>query len=301
MRATPSLPLILTLLAASPAIAQPAATPTAATTPPPVRATPASDEWSVRLEPRVWYVAPEGKLTMPGSPAGTPSVKLSTLDADNPEASFEGAVMIRVPHKESDTWGSPGFWKSGWDFSVGGTSFSADSRTNAPGAGFVIGPITVAGGAAVSTSVEWSTFYAEVGKWVAGSDFETGGETRIDMVAILGVRSHSQDIKVSSGGNTTEDDETFVGVIAGVRLDFKLPCNLSAQLDANLNYLPGDNGFTGYEIAPTFTWNATPNVGVQIGYRLLGATTETGSQNSSDYYKLDGSLAGLFAGVQIKF
>ncbi|MFT3684128.1 MAG: hypothetical protein QM783_04230 [Phycisphaerales bacterium] len=64
---------------------------------------------------------------------------------------------------------------------------------------------------------------------------------------------------------------------------------------------PGDPSVAGFEIAPTFMWEPTPNLGIQLGYRLLIADCETGSNGNPGHYRLDGSLAGLFAGVEIRF
>lgn len=277
----------------------PATATTTATTPPPTLTTP--DQWTVKIEPQVWYMAPEGKLHLPGSPAGTPAVKLSTLGADDPEASFAGQVTIRVPHEEAHTWSSGDFWKSGWFFSIGGASYSGDGDTTAPGAGFTLGSLTVAGGADVSTSLDWSTFNAQVGKWIAGSDFDSGGTSRIDLYAVAGARIHTQDISVSSGGDTTDASETFGSALLGLRLDVKLPANFAAIVDVNANFWPGDPSTVGFEVAPSFMWRPTDNIGIQIGYRLLMADCESGDDNGTDYYRLDGSLAGLFAGIEIRF
>lgn len=280
--------------AAQPTQAEPA------TASPPPSLTPAAG-WSVRIEPQVWYVGAEGNLTLPGSAPGTPSVKLSTLAADDPEASFSGQVTIRVPHQEQDTLSSGTFWKTGWFFSFGGASLSGGGDSTAPGAGLTIGTLTIAGGATVNTSVDWTTLHAEMGKWVTGSDFGSGGTSRIDLYAVAGARMHFQDISVTSAGDTTDTSETFAAALLGLRLDVKLPANFSAVIDANVNVWPGNPSCVGYEIAPTFVWQPTANVGVQIGYRLIVADTESGDEGGTDYYRLDGSLAGLFAGIEFRF
>lgn len=292
---------LLAAAAGSPVFAQNSttATPAAAAMTPPPTFVP-DNNWSVRIEARVWYVAPEGDLTMPGSAPGTAPVKLSTLHADDPEASGAGQVTIRIPQNEEHTWGTPEFWKSGWLFSVSGASFSGDSDTTA-GAGFTIGSLAVAGGAAVNTDIKWTTFQALAGKWITGSDFGTGGDVHIDLYAVTGLRVHTQDITITSGGGSTTANETFGSAVLGVRLDLQLPGKFAIDLDLNANFWPGDPSSTGFDIAPTFTWRPTNNLGIQIGYRLLFADCEAGNENGSNYYKLDGSLAGLFAGVEIRF
>lgn len=281
------------------ATAGPAATPAPAQTPAP-KLIPAS-AWSVRLEPQVWYVAPEGDLTMPGSASGTPPVALSALDAEDPKASPAGQVTIRIPQNEENRWGTDDFWKSGWFFCVGGASFSGDSTGAAPAGGFTIGSVAVAGGAAVSTSFEWSTFHAMVGKWIVGSDFGTEGDVHVDIYGVAGLRIHTQDVTVSSGGGSTTASETFGAALLGFRLDVQLPCGFAADVNVNANYWPGDPSCTGFEVSPTFSWRPTDNLGVQIGYRLLTANCESGNEGDAGYYKFDGSLAGLYAGVEIRF
>lgn len=260
-----------------------------------------TNRWSVRLEPQVWYVAPEGDLNMPGGASGTPPLPLSVLEAEEPKASVAGQVTIRIPQNEESRWGTDDFWKSGWFFSVGGASFSGDSTGTAPAGGFTIGSLAIAGSAAVSTQFEWSTFHAMVGKWIAGSDFGTGGDVHIDIYGVAGLRVHSQDVTVSSGGGSTAASESFGAALVGIRLDVKLPCGFAADVNVNGNYWPGDPSCTGFEISPTFSWRPTDNLGLQLGYRLLIANCESGSEGDAGYYRFDGSLAGLYAGVEIRF
>jgi hypothetical protein len=301
-------PLLIALACApalaqsAPAAAKPAATqPASPLTPVPDLKERDPNTWSVRIEPQVWYVAPEGKLTMPGSVPGTAPVKLDTLNADGPSASAAGQVTLRIPQNEANTWGTPDFWKSGWFFCVGGASFSGDSNSTAPAGGFTLGSLAVAGGAAVSTSVEWSTFHAMVGKWIVGSEFGTGGDIHADIYAVAGARMHFEDITVSSGGGSTTNSETFGSALLGTRLDIQLPYHFAVDIDVNVDFWPGDPSCFGFEIAPTFTWRPTNNLGVQIGYRLLIADCETGNENGPNFYKLDGSLAGLYGGIEIRF
>lgn len=289
----PSAALGQTVATAGPATAPPAQSPAPKLIP--------TSQWSVRLEPQVWYVAPAGDLTMPGSASGTPPVQLEMLDAEEPEASAAGQVTIRIPQNQENRWGTDDFWKTGWFFSVGGASFSGDTTGTAPAGGFTIGSIAVAGSAAVSTSFEWSTFHAMAGKWITGSDFGTGGDVHIDLYAVAGLRVHTQDITISSGGGSTTASESFGAALVGVRLDVKFPCGFAADVNVNANYWPGDASCTGVEISPTFTWRPTANLGVQLGYRLLIANCESGEEGDADYYKFDGSLAGIYAGVEIRF
>ena len=305
---------LLAALACSPALAQSAPASSPAQPVQPAAAKPAPGEetapvpvfdpnksWAVRIEPRVWYVAPEGDLKLPGSAPNVRSVELDTLNADDPEASFEGEVMIRVPHDDDATWRSDTFWKKGWFFRVGGASFSGDADSTAPAGGFTIGSLTVAAGDDVSTDVEWSTFHALVGKWVAGTNFDTGGDVHVDLYAVAGVRVHSQDISVTSGGTTVGGSETFFAAVFGARLDIQLPGDFAVDIDVNANFWPGDQSCAGFEISPTFTWRPTANLGVQVGYRLITANCESGDENGSNFYKLNGSLAGVYAGIEIRF
>ncbi|HZW06826.1 MAG TPA: hypothetical protein VFF65_06855, partial [Phycisphaerales bacterium] len=105
----------------------------------------------------------------------------------------------------------------------------------------------------------------------------------------------------TSGGTTVDGGETFVSPLVGLRLDLQLPYNFAVDVNANVNFVPGDTSSFGFEIAPTFTWRPTRNIGVQIGYRLLIADNETGDEGADDFFSLDGSLAGLYGGVEIRF
>ncbi|MFT3684129.1 MAG: hypothetical protein QM783_04235 [Phycisphaerales bacterium] len=151
---------------------------------------------------------PRASCTCP-APAGTPGVKLETLNLEDPQASASGQITIRVPHEDADSWSSPTFWDSGWFFSIGGASFSGDGTSVAPAGGLVIGTINAAAGATIKTDMDWSTYHAEVGKWIAGSDFDSGGDTRLDLYAMVGARLHSQDVTIVSGADEINASETF--------------------------------------------------------------------------------------------
>jgi len=258
-------------------------------------------DWSVKLEPQVWYVAPEGDLLLGGSAPGTDAVELSTLSADDPEVSAAGQVTIRVAADGEAGWESDRFWNHGWFFTVGGASFNGSADSTAPAGGFTVGTLAVAGGAAVSTDVEWSSFHIMAGKWLAGSDFNSDGRVQAAFYGVIGLRVHSQDISIASGGTTVEGNETFVSPLIGLRLDLQLPCDFAVDINANVNFMPGDTSSFGFEIAPTFTWRPTRNIGVQLGYRLLIADNESGDEGADDFFSLDGSLAGLYGGVEIRF
>ena len=276
------------------ALAQPGAAksapPVSETTPPPgepmIYSRPGANDWTVRIQPRVWYVGAAGDLTLPGTPVGTRPADLADLNTDDPRVSPFVDLTIREP-------------KSGWFFTVSGVGVSISESSVAPRA-TNIGGVAVAAGDALSTEVEWNTFQVYIGHPFTAFDFaDKTRENNVSLSWIAGLRTHDQSFTVTGPGGTTNSSKFFIEGIVGLKLNIQLLERFSTEVDLAVGLSPFERSVFSTDIAVGFTYRPTDAVGLHIGYRLMNVDTET--EEGVAKYHYDGSLAGLYAGCSIRF
>jgi len=75
---------------------------------------------------------------------------------------------------------------------------------------------------------------------------------------------------------------------------------IDIDLEVNVGAAPfGDHSSSSWDAMLGFTWRPIENLGVQIGFRNISFNLENG--DGADEFAWDGALAGLFAGVVLKF
>ena len=74
---------------------------------------------------------------------------------------------------------------------------------------------------------------------------------------------------------------------------------IDVQFDIGYFTDGGDKSTLGYDIMAGFMWRPTQNIGVQIGYRDLAYSLQSGS--GSNQFEWEGSIQGLYAGAAIRF
>lgn len=273
------------LLALWPAWAQAFEPPAGETAPAESAAAPeAQRDWIVRLDVRGWYVAPAGELTLPSSgPAGN-AVKLSTLDADSPRFSPYGELSVQADRLL---------------FTLAGANFSADRSTTATSA-FRLGDVEITPGDTVRTDLDFTLAQASVGYRVFDHDFDAAGDNRIRIWALGGVRLQDLSFDVSEPGVNRTRRDVFTGEpFVGVRTEGRLARDFYADLDLSVGAWPGSRSTFSFDVAVAFSWRPVSWFGAQVGYRLLITDTETG--DGPGRFRFDGSMAGLFAGVTLRF
>lgn len=301
---TPAL-LAALALTASHAAAQPepaAATNTPATStstehvPAPTIADPADPKWTVSIEPIVWYVGPSGDLKLPAGAAVTPSdsVDINDLNIDSPRLSPAGTFRIASER---------------WSFRFFGSSYSID-HTQAVSESFQLGSFSFAPGDQAHTELTYGIYEITAAyrffeyDWAKESAHpESADQVLLSIGVYGGALLQDVDVSVSQVGATgpaSDYSNLFVQPIIG--LDFNLALAEQFAIDLRLSGggLPlDDESSASLDIAVAFTWQATENIGVQIGWRQLAFWLSDGEDQ--DEFEFNGRLAGLFAGCTIRF
>ncbi len=251
--------------------------------------------WTIRVEPMAWYASFAGDLEMPGSPGTTQNAfDIENFDLDEPRLSPVGFVHLQFDR---------------WRFSVGGVFISADDREGSVDQGGILGDLTLATGDVTNSSIDfWAAelqaayrlIHKRMGTTQDGKDRVVFG-----LEPVIGVRMYSADVEIealsgASSGLSTSADDMFYEPIAGLKLEGEFAEEFTVDLQTNFGYGPwNDRESFSWDIMIGGAWRPIPNLGVRIGYRQLLFDLESGS--GSETFHLDGSLAGLMLGVELRF
>lgn len=239
----------------------------------------------MQLEPGVWYMGLGGDMIVGG---GT-TFSASDVNIDDPEFSPAGEAHIR-----------------GGDltFSLSAFGYSGDETAGARNA-FTAGGIAAAVGTPVRTEIDIVSAELAVGYEVfgwrtkrdceaSGIDWPQDAEVRIDVYA--GARFLNMSTDLTIGGAAVSDEGYTVHPLIGARLTLEMFERTTVDVAADVGYFPGSTrSATAINAVAGFSWRPWGNVGATFGYRILSLQMEDGSQ------EFDGSLAGLFANVVIRF
>lgn len=259
--------------------------------------------WTVQIEPMIWFAAPSGKVQLPINSGNGPGsvttagdkVQMSTLDLDSARLRPAGELHINADD---------------WRFSFAGSQFenSGDS-TIAPSA-FRLGAVNVAAGDAFRMDFDLGAYELSVGYKVYGCDFCAESAVQSDAVpivlkvyALAGARLYDVNFDFERLGGavpqTAGYNDLFVEPLLGGRGELEITQNFGIDLQLTAGYLPGDQSTFSIDVSAGFHWRPIENLGVQIGYRQLAFDLEDG--DGPEKFRYDGRLAGLFAGVVLRF
>ncbi len=267
--------------AAPPAVeaAAPAGT-RAATDPPPGP----GDTWLIRIQPRVWFVAPEGDVRLPGS---SRSLDVGRLDLDELRVAPFGEVNVQADRLL---------------FTFSGMSTKNSSDLTADRA-FTLGNVSVSAGDDVESRLRFSTFNVTGGYKVWQHEFTDDARPNtlpsrnvLRLWLVGGLRVNDLDFRIESGGQRQTGDDTWFDAVGGIKTEFQFLEAFSADAEATLG---GLDGSFSLDIAFSLSYRPVDWVAAQVGYRLLFIEREDGS--GSGQFGYDGSFAGLFAGVTFRF
>ncbi|MCA3004473.1 MAG: hypothetical protein ACK51N_06210 [bacterium] len=263
------------LLLAVPAFAQPAASTT------PAAATAADDSAAIApsalkldVNMRAWYVAPSGDLQFPG--AGRDELTLESLNADSPRlAPYGQAVLTSDP----------------WMVSLSGFGFSSERSATSTFTASV-GPLAIAPGDRLTTSLEFQSAQALLGYRL----FAQSAPDWLRLRALAGLTVHSIDASIASGAVTVQADQLALEVTGGAMVSV----NFIPELDADLWLTAGGGADSlSFDLATAFTYRPLPWLNIHAGYRFMAVNIEDGS--GTQRFRWDGSLAGLFFGLGVRF
>ncbi len=255
-------------------------------------------DWTLSFEARAWYAAPSGDLRLPGGVAADDKIEMDELGADSPRLSPYGEVRVQ---------------RGKLRFGFSGSFFSADEGSTIE-ATRTLGEVDVyAGEHARLDFSHWSldalALY-EVFSYVDGSTVDGRDEVRIRGSLGGGLRVSGVDFDFAidptdpgrTGGETLTSgyDGTFVELVAAAALDIDLYERWYLSVEATGGAFGlDDRTSTSFSIEPTLAWHPNSRVGVEVGYRMLIHRMEDGE--SPGEFEWNGSLAGVFAGVSVRF
>lgn len=267
--------------------------------------------WTVRVEPRAWWVSPSGSVRLPGSTAAGNGgeVKIERLNLDTPRFAPYGEVTIRTPIEPDGSGGD-------WRLTFGGGSYSLDRDQTTADTGFQIGSVSVNPGDAMRTGFDMTLFEATAGYRFYGYDFKAGSQrpeeafdAALDVFAVGGVRLYDVGIEVQrltgsggvGGGATVADSQqVFVEPFAGVRCEMELARNFEADLQVSVGgFADSDKSSLSLDIQVGFAWRPWDQAGIQIGWRQIAYQLSDGQAPLE--FEYNGRMAGLFAGVTVRF
>jgi hypothetical protein len=244
---------------------------------------PGGDVWNSRLQLRAWYAAPEATLQLPGSSS---EVSLEDLNADSPTLT----PVVQFTLSRSD---------ESWIFEAGGFAFDRNRATQL-GSPLEVGTLSAATGVEIDTDVQVATAYGAVGTRLWFSDLgNKNDDVFLKVIGLAGGRAQWQSIEIASPTQSVKAEDTFFEIFGEGRLVISLSKQIQAELNVGVGLSPLDKELLTLDIGPTFTWRPTENIGVQIGYRLRISNSIVGS--GSNEASFEGSLAGIYGGVEIRF
>lgn len=238
----------------------------------------APDTWTLRIEPRAWYVGFSGEVQHPG--AGASRVDVRDLQTDQPRLRPAGEFNIQS--------GPLLLTLSGASASSGQASVFGRTAT--------VGALALTPGTPIEARLRVDALQASVGYRVFTYLFDDRGHNAVRVHALAGVRYWDVESTVSViGGGTTRFDRASVNGYVGARASLQLVRSFDVDVELNIGAGSGTSG----EVAAAFAWKPVDWAAVEVGYRVLFLNGLRGS--GADRSGFEGKLAGLFVGVVLRF
>jgi hypothetical protein len=253
---------------------------------------PPDPPWVIRIDPMVWWVSPAGDLKLPSTSGSDDSVELSSLNLDTPEFTPAGGLAINA---------------GDFRFSFFAAAYSRETTAGAESA-FQIGDASFGAGDPFESEFDFNLFDLNVGyrfytyDWRSHSaDKDKCLDVVLDLYAVGGGRFYDMNIGVNAPGAEGNDTDQFFGdIVGGVRAEFTVIRDFSINLQLTGGGMgDSDRSSFSYDIQLNGEWRPWTNVGVLIGWRHIGFSLVDG--DGAGKFDFDGTLAGLFAGVTVRF
>jgi len=256
-------------------------------------------QWTIQFEPSVWLAAPAGRFQV-GKSRSTNEVFVSDLNLDSARASPYFELHLR-----RDRWriGISGYYLSESDR-------SADIREPAQ-----LGSLTLLDGDRIKSSLDlWSVeavvayrFYDEAWTEPNASPGEIPvASLALGIDALAGARVYSVDLQidrqagVSGAAASLSREDFWAEPLVGIKVDAEIYKQFTIDFQTTFGAQPFTDHYSySWDIQVDGTWRPWPNFGVQIGYRQLLYQLNDGSEDEKFLFR--GGLAGLFAGIELRF
>lgn len=245
-------------------------------------------DWRVQVNPRVWYVSPSGKIRLPSSTTPGAQIRVEDLNIDTPLASPAGELTLQF---------------DSWRIALSGFNYGIERSASFPAA-TQFGDVNIAPGGSLGTNFDFTSIQAQLGYRVYDHDFGAPDGwpdrtvLRLDLVA--GARFYDLDIDASSAGTTQTVERTFGEAFAGAHAELQIVRDFSIDLDLTAGgYGDSSNSVFSLDVAVAFSWRFKDALALQIGWRQLAYDLTSGEGAAE--FEYEGRMAGLFAGLVIRF
>lgn len=247
-------------------------------------------DWTLRVEPSVWWVAMSGDFRVPGSTSRGTRFDLRDVDLDEPSAS---------PFLEFHYRNGP------WRLSLSGFYLESDGTATADRAGsFGDAPFAIGDSIDASASLfSGQLAVAYLLEPYRASPNQTGGfdvESWIELTG--GVRTYAVDFDASVNDSASEGtDQLFAEPFAGVKWSLELleEFTIDTELTVGGFSTGSERQSFSVDIILGLAWRPTPNLGAQIGYRQLAFGLYDG--DGADTFEWRGAVAGIYGGIELRF
>ncbi|MCC5785620.1 MAG: hypothetical protein JJU33_02835 [Phycisphaerales bacterium] len=251
-------------------------------------------DWTVQFEPSLWYAVPGGKVDMPGLETARGEIDLIDLGVDNTGLRPSGEFIFRrgrwmglvggiYLEEENDT-------ALNQTISINGTAYDAGDRFEGRlrfASGRLLGGYRIHSFQGGPTADGGYNFTSDV-DIIAGARF-----THINW------RLAAEDPGVSR--DSIRESRLFPEAIGGFRwtLGFIEQITIDTELTIGGMTTGDDDTAFSIDIIQGLAWDPHPNLGAQFGYRQLLIRHNDGK--GDDRFRYDGAIAGLYAGVKVRF
>jgi hypothetical protein len=245
----------------------------------------AQPAWRIQFEPEVWFCAPGGEFRLAGS---TSSSRVEFFNLDDPRVSPMGTLHVR----DGD-----------WRLAVSGMTFAERDRGTVKQFTGEFGGQAFTPGTRVVSTLDFTSAQFEVGYRLPVSGL-LAGENIPDFFAtweaVGGVRFMDVDFDLRFPTGTADAHEFFTTPYLGFRLAMEMSHGFTVEVEGSAGYFGGgDRSAFSDDVNVGFMWRPHPNIGVRAGYRQIAFILKSGS--GAERFEWDGALAGLHAGVVVRF
>ncbi|HYF15673.1 MAG TPA: hypothetical protein VD971_11450 [Phycisphaerales bacterium] len=241
----------------------------------------------LRTEAGLWFVGVGGELQLPG---GTGRVEMDELGFDSPNLAPAARVAVDIGDR--------------WQASLRAAAVSQDETATMERAG-TVGAVSFLPGDTVSSSFDLTQIELEGAYTVHRSPGrDRDGDGRVDFASkvdfIAGVRLMDIDWSVDGPGPASAADDTYLMPYIGGALTLRVFERFNIRVGADAGGLPlGDNTAFSGDVNVAASWDATPNIGLYVGYR--SAFFDLSSGEGDREFAANGANQGLMIGASLRF
>ena len=241
-------------------------------------------EWTLQFEPAIWAPGLAGDVRLPG---GTASLDTGDFDFDDPQITPFGEIHFR---------------QNRLTISASGFGFSLD-ETGVSGTPSAVDGLVIPAGTA--TGMKFDLYSAQAtGAWRI-VDYTLSPDDAPDSVRFAfdvygGIRGYDLNTRFTVGGAGAQESDGWVEPIIGARFTMDIIDQFTLDLALDGGWMPfGDHESSSFDITVGIQWRPVEHFGAQFGWRQIVLDLSDG--DGADEFSFDGSLAGIYGSIVIRF